>query len=126
MMTAPRTLHSHLVRPNYSIWSIELLPRSCALAARDRVLRRWTTSLYVELSLPPRQSRGASLGGLVAEFRHARHGDLLGLHRRTEELRLKIVHGVLKAFRELDPRRPTEQLLGERDVRPPLTRVVGR
>jgi hypothetical protein len=27
MMTAPRTLHSHLVWPTYNIWSIELLPR---------------------------------------------------------------------------------------------------
>src|SRR5215469_18043400 len=52
MMTAPRTLHSHLVWPTYNIWSIELLPRSCAVAARDRVLRRWTTSLYVKLLLP--------------------------------------------------------------------------
>jgi len=58
MTTAPRTLHNHLVWPNYHTWSIELLPRSCALAARDRVLRRWTTSLYVKLLLPPRQSYG--------------------------------------------------------------------
>jgi len=63
MTTAPRTLHSHLVWPNYDTWSIELLPRSCALAAHGRE-HRWTTSLYVKLLLPPRQSRGASLGRL--------------------------------------------------------------
>src|SRR5215469_10678182 len=62
--TAPRTLHGHLVWPNYHTWSIELLPRSCALAAHGRE-HRWTTSLYVKLLLPPRQSRGASLGRLA-------------------------------------------------------------
>jgi hypothetical protein len=64
MTTVPGTLRSHLIWLNYDTRSIELLPRSCALAAHGRELRWWTTSLHVKRLLPPRQSRGASLGRL--------------------------------------------------------------
>ncbi|HSL03360.1 MAG TPA: hypothetical protein VK901_07465, partial [Nitrospiraceae bacterium] len=33
--------------------------------AHDQKLRRWTTAVNVKRLLPPRQSRGTSLGGLV-------------------------------------------------------------
>jgi hypothetical protein len=45
-------LDSH-VRPSRS-------SLSCGLAAHDRKLRRWTTTVNVELLAAPRQSRGIS------------------------------------------------------------------
>src|SRR6202521_3443596 len=55
-------LHSHLLWLRLSYSSIVKLPFVCLLA-HDRKLHRWTTAVKVKLLLPPRQSRGTSLGG---------------------------------------------------------------
>src|SRR5262249_51352413 len=54
--------------------------------------RRWTTSLYVKLSLPPRQSRGASLGGL---------GNLTSICRPLICVRIVINECCLKSSKRL-------------------------
>src|SRR4249919_3059440 len=59
-------LHSHLVWLRLWYSSIMKLP-SCAWWLTSREFHRWTTALNVKLLLPPRQSRGASLGRLVEE-----------------------------------------------------------
>src|SRR6266853_1696053 len=61
-MNTTRYLHSHLLWLRLSYSSIVKLP-FVRLVAHDRKLHRWTTAVNVKRLLPPRQSRGTSLGG---------------------------------------------------------------
>jgi len=75
--TALGTWHSHLVWPNDDTWSIELVPRSSALAAHDRELRRWTTSLYCQTFCFPGRAGGPPWVGYPIPLQRAERSYLL-------------------------------------------------